>query len=153
MNRISISVGNPLRVAIALAEIWGGYCLPLYPLPNSYAVLASIEYGATVEIYPTDTEFCVTASEAALEFFNTMLFAQPLKTCGAIAVATTHDDIERVAARERWRTRSYRFGLFEIVEVWVENQFVLALLPKGKASSTASTIAGRFMPLSLNAVR
>jgi hypothetical protein len=145
-HRISIAVDNPLRVAIALAEIWGGGSVPLAFLPNSYAVLSSVDYGTAIEIYPTNTECCVIESAAAQKFFDALFSDQSSTTYSAISVAASREKIEQIAVRERWQTRFFCFGSFEVVELRVENKFVLNLLPCSRKS--APFVAKKAMPTS-----
>lgn len=136
---ISVAVDIPLRTAIALAEIWKSRYLPLVPLPNSYLVLPTNDLGTAVEIHPKNTELCVSESEIASDFFRSQFATEPMRIRGAIAVAALREAIEQIAAREQWKTQSHRFGLFEVVELWIDHKFMLELLP-GSRSSTSFLI-------------
>lgn len=137
--RISISVNHPLPTAIALAEIWGSTYFALPPLPNSYAVLPAGDCGTAIEIYPIDTEVCITDAEMAAELFDA-LFKRPTTLCGAVSVAATSAEIRRIANCKGWQVRSERFGLFEIVELWVENRCLLELLPRTQPMRSHQTL-------------
>lgn len=122
---ISVAVDSPLRTAIALAEIWKSRYLSLVPLSNSYIVLPANDLGTAVEVHPKNTELYVSESKIASDFFRSQFATEPMRIRGAIAVAASREAaseadpyrIEQIAAREQWQTQTYRFGLFEVVEL------------------------------------
>jgi len=131
---ISVAVDSPLRSAIALAEIWESRYLSLVPLPNSYLVLPTNDLGTAVEVHPKNTELCVSESEIAGDFFRSQFATEPMQIRGSIAVAASREAIEQIAAREQWQTQTCRFGLFEVVELWIDREFMLELLPESQGS-------------------
>ena len=135
IHHLSFPAIDPHHVAQVLAEIWGGKAAPFMPHPGSYMVLTLDEHGTMIEIYPLGTEMVPGLTHDQVLFsFNA--FASPHSaTHAAISVPTTQKQIEQIAAREGWRcVRCDRDGFFEAIEFWVENRFMLELLPPSLAT-------------------
>jgi hypothetical protein len=130
MNRsIAISVNESLRVARALAEIWQGQILSFPFLPDSYIVLSAEANGVSVEIFPNNLELVLTENQQTVELFYDLLASQSTSTYAAIAVPTPLGKLAEVSQREGWAMISHRQGLSGGVELWIENQIMLVLLP------------------------
>lgn len=132
IHHVSIPARNPERVATVLAELLGGYAGPFVgPFPGAWAVYAEDEHGTGVEVYPERTVLVpgegdregagVTADAPGPSAFHALL-----------SVKVERTDVERIGAREGWRTRHFWRGppgvrLFELYEFWVENRVLLEL--------------------------
>jgi hypothetical protein len=125
IHHLSIAAREPERVAGVLAELMGGVAVP--DAGNFFAWQLD-EYGSGVEVYsagmelqpggPTGGSFL--KREAGHGFGPTHV---------ALSVATDVDTIERVARREGWQCFRCNRGPFQVIEVWVENETLVEILP------------------------
>ena len=142
INHISIGVNDPENVAKVLAQFWDGIVLPFPPAPDSFMVLANDGKGTGVEITPINTiivpgeglppEDDVTAPTEAYEarFVRSDFVPRYVPTHLNINTKLSIDEIKAIANREGWRTlvANRGEGLFQLVEVWVENRFMLEVM-------------------------
>lgn len=54
-----------------------------------------------------------------------------------LSVATDSDTVERIARREGWQCFRCNRGPFHVIEVWVENETLLEILPRKTRANTA----------------
>jgi hypothetical protein len=142
INHISIAVNDPQRVANVLAEIWDGMVFPFPPAPNSYFVIANDGRGTAVEITPAGTVLVPGEGlpdendlEASTEEFEAQFVQSELKpkyvaTHLNITTRKSIEEIREIANREGWRVLvcNRAEGLFQLVEVWIENTFMLEVM-------------------------
>jgi hypothetical protein len=142
INHISIAVNEPERVANFLAEIWDGMVFPFPPAPNSFFVIANDGKGTAVEIIPSGTVLVPGEGEpdendldAATEEFEAQFVQSDFKpryvaTHLNINTKKSIDEIREIARREGWRVLvcNRGGGLFQLIEVWVENTFMLEVM-------------------------
>ncbi len=138
IHHVSISARDPKHVAEVLAEVMDGRC---YPFPgqiaDSFMAVSGDEHGTMVEVYPEDTTLKPGAADDE----------QVIGLRGQVAPATVPfhfllsvradlQKIERIGAREGWRTRLFGRGApgqppaFHVVEFWVENRLMIELAPQ-----------------------
>jgi hypothetical protein len=132
IHHVSIPAREPERVARVLAELLGGYAGPFIgPMPGAWVAYAEDGVGTGIEVYTEDT--LIVPGEG-----DTLGCARPGAAPAAVAfhalisVKATRADIERIGAREGWRTLHFWRGppglqLFELYEFWVENRVMLEL--------------------------
>jgi len=139
IHHLSFPAIVPEHVAQVLAEIWGGKAFPFPPHPGSYMVLTLDEYGTMIEIYPIGTELVPGMEQAQVLFSFNALSPVHSATHAAISVPITEAQIQQIADRENWRcVRCDRDSYFEVIEFWVENRFMLELLPPSFAARYTS---------------
>lgn len=142
INHISIAVNDPKKVADVLAEIWDGVVYPFPPSPNSFIVLANDGKGTGVEVTPAGTVLVpgtglpekndgsedTSAYEARFE--RSELRPRYVATHLNINTTKNIDELKAIGAREGWRTlvANRDRGLFQLVELWVEDQFMLEVM-------------------------
>ncbi len=127
IHHLSIAAKDPKHVADVLAEFMGGKAVPFPPNPGSYFALQLDEHGSGVEVYPAGTELH-PGGEVGAGFAKT----QPRgygATHFALSVDTAADKIEAIAGREGWQCFRCNRGPFHVIEVWLENQAMVELLP------------------------
>jgi hypothetical protein len=127
IHHLSIAAKDPRHVAGVLAEFMGGKAVPFPPNPGSFFALQLDEHGSGVEVYPAGTELH-PGGEVGAGFAK----AQPRgygATHFALSVATPIDKIEAIAGREGWQCFRCNRGPFHVMEVWLENQAMVELLP------------------------
>ena len=142
INHISIAVNEPERVANVLAEVWDGMVFPFPPTPNSYFVIANDGRGTAVEIIPNgvvlvpgeglpdENDTTVATEEFEGKFVQSDLKPRYVATHLNINTKKSIEEIREIANREGWRVLvcNRGEGLFQLVEVWVENTFMLEVM-------------------------
>lgn len=142
INHISIAVNEPERVANFLAEIWDGMVFPFPPAPNSFFVLANDGKGTAIEIIPNGTVLVpgeglpdeddqnAVTEEFEGQFVQSDLVPRYVATHLNISTEKSIEEIRELANREGWRVLvcNRGGGLFQLVEVWVENTFMLEVM-------------------------
>jgi hypothetical protein len=127
LHHISMGAENPQHVASVLAEIWQGQAFPFPPVPGSYIVLAGDAFGSAIEVLPLGVE--LVSGETEVTGFVNRDASRYSTTHVAISVPADRETVERIAAREGWRTlHCDREGAFDLIEVWVENRFLIEML-------------------------
>lgn len=129
IHHLSMAAQNPKHVASVLAELMGGICVPFSPHPGSFFALALDEHGTGIEVYPAGTQLQPAGIEGA-KFVQTQDQQSFHPVHIALGVALEVETIQEIARREGWLTfHCDRHGLFEVIEVWVENTTLVELLP------------------------
>src|SRR3982751_4933786 len=142
INHISIAVNEPERVANVLAEIWDGMVFPFPPAPDSYFVIANDGKGTAVEVTPAGTvivpgeglppvdELSAATEEYEARFVKSDFVPRYVATHLNISTRKSIEDIREIAQREGWRVLvcNRGEGLFQLVEVWVENTLMLEVM-------------------------
>ena len=144
INHISIGVNDPEKVSNVLAELWGGMVFPFPPAPNSFFVIANDGKGTAVEITPVNTvlvpgeglppeeDFSVETRTEDYEakFVQSDFSPQYVATHLNISTTKSIDEIKAIGEREAWRTLvcNRGQGLFQLVELWVEDRFMLEVM-------------------------
>jgi hypothetical protein len=144
INHISIAVDDPKRVANVLAEIWDGVVYPFPPSPGAYVVLANDGRGTTVEVttagttlvpgegYPPEENFSIETPTEEYEAKFVKNDAPPRYVATHLNLNTSKsvNEIKAIADREGWRvlTCNRGEGLFQVIEFWVEDRFLLEVM-------------------------
>lgn len=142
INHISIAANEPERVANVLAEIWDGMAFPFPPAPGSFFVLANDGRGTAVEVTPAGTvivpgqglppESALDAETGEFEakFIQSDLRPTYVATHLNISTNKSISEIRKIANREGWRVLvcNRDGGLFQLIEIWVENTFLLEVM-------------------------
>jgi hypothetical protein len=123
----SIPADDPKRVAAVIAELWHGHFLPFPPYPGAYVAVAGDARGTVIDVVPRGLEHRPAEGQFAVQINATPSSYSHAHV--AIGTPLSMEDIFGIAAREGWMAqRSDRGGLFEVIELWVENRFLLELL-------------------------
>lgn len=142
INHISIAVNEPERVANFLAKVWDGMVFPFPPAPGSFFVIANDGKGTAVEITPAGTvlvpgeglpdenDLTAATEEFEARFVKSDLVPRYVATHLNISTKKTIDEIRELAKAEDWRVLvcNRAEGLFQLIEVWVENTFMLEVM-------------------------
>lgn len=133
IHHVSIPARNPEHVARVLAELLGGYAGPFIgPIPGAWVVYQEDDVGSGIEVYDERTSLLPGDGDEMCAIH----FGEPARAAAfhaLISVKADRDRIERIGAREGWRTRHFWRGpkgvrLFELYELWVENRVMLELV-------------------------
>jgi hypothetical protein len=129
IHHLSIAARDPKHVAGVLAELMGGKAVPFPPNPGSFFALQLDDHGSGVEVYPLGTELQPGGHDGG------GFIKKPQPECGygpthfALSVATDADKIEAIARREGWQCFRCNRGPFHVIEVWLENESMVEVLP------------------------
>lgn len=125
----SVPADEPERVARVMAEIWQGEAFPFPPWPGAFVAVAGDDRGTTLEVYPrAHTIAPGEGGEGARPLIDPTVGRFG---CFHLATATdrTAEDILAIGAREGWRAvRCRRGGLFEVIELWIENALLVEVM-------------------------
>lgn len=126
LHHISIAADDPFRVSKVLCELTGGQFFEFPVSPGAYMVIFDDEYGSGIEVLPKDIIWFAGEVEA-----QTKLADSPMRfssTHAALSVSVSRETIEAIGLREGWLLRFCDRGLFQVIELWLENSFMLELL-------------------------
>jgi hypothetical protein len=132
IHHVSIPARDPERVARVLAELLGGYAGPFIgPIPGAWVVYQEDGFGSGIEVYEERT-ILVPGDAQTMSVTRQGEPPQAVAFHALISVKADRGTIERVGAREGWRTQHFWRGpngvrLFELYEFWVENRVMLEL--------------------------
>ncbi len=130
IHHVSIPARDPQHVAKVLAELMGGYAGPfLGPIPGAWTVYAEDDVGTGIEVYEEATVL-LPGGDDKMGSAGRSEPPQAVAFHALISVACDRAAIERIGAREGWRTKHFWRGppgkpLFELYEVWIENRVML----------------------------
>lgn len=128
IHHLSIAAGDPRHVADVLAECMGGRAVPFPPHPGSFFALALDDKGTGVEVYPAGTELQENGPEGGS--FVVERNARPhTATHFALSVEADIDTIQRIADREGWPCYVVNRGFFHVMELWIEGNGMVEILP------------------------
>ena len=133
IHHISFAARDPERVASVFAELLDGFSFPFPPNPGSFLAAARDGRGTGVEVHPADVVLEPGPQQA--RFAKTGAAASPSAVHFALSVDVERARIEEIGAREGWAVRSEsRGGDFDVIELWVENRFLVELMPPAEAA-------------------
>ncbi len=159
INHISIAANEPERVANFIAEVWDGFVYPFPPAPDSYFVLANDGRGSALEITPAGTVLvpgeglpdendlnAVTENHEA-QFVRSEFVPRYVATHINLNTKKSIDEIREMAKREGWRVLvcNRAGGLFQLIEVWIENTFMLEVMTPEQTARYIEITDPKFM--------
>jgi hypothetical protein len=127
IHHLSIAARDPKQAAEVLAELMDGTAVPFPPNPGSFFALQLDEHGSGVEVYPAGTEL-----QPGGEVGGKFVRKDPRgygSTHFALSVATDADRVRAIAQRAGWQCVDCNRGPFHVIEVWVENETMVEILP------------------------
>lgn len=133
IHHVSIPARDPEHVARVLAELFQGYAGPFIgPIPGAWVVYQEDGFGTGIEVYDERT-MLVPAEGDAMGEARLGEPPQAVAFHALISIKTDRAAIERIGAREGWRTQHFWRGprgtrLFELYEFWVENRVMLEIV-------------------------
>jgi hypothetical protein len=127
IHHLSIAARDPQRAAGVLAELMGGTALPFPPNPGSFFALQLDEHGSGVEVYPAGTEL-QPGGKVGGKFVRTDARGYG-STHFALSVSIDADTVHAIARRAEWQCVDCNRGPFHVIEVWVENETMMEILP------------------------
>jgi hypothetical protein len=128
IHHLSIAAHDPKHVAGVLAEMMGGTAVPFPPNPGSFFALQLDDHGSGVEVYPADTVLQPNGDVGGT-FSKRDGLSGYGSTHFALSVATDAASVKALAKREGWNCFDCNRGPFHVIEVWVENNLMVEILP------------------------
>jgi len=131
IHHLSIAARDPKQAAGVLAELMGGTAVPFPPNPGSFFALQLDDHGSGVEVYPAGTELQPRGATGGGFVRN-----DPRgygSTHFALSVATDAETVQAIAQRAGWHCFDCNRGPFHVIEVWVENETMVEILPPAYA--------------------
>lgn len=132
IHHLSIAAQNPQRAAEVLAELMGGKAVPFPPNPGSFFALQLDGHGSGIEVYPAGTHLEPNGAVGG-RFVKAEARGYGATHC-AVSVPTGGKDVQDIAARAGWECYDCNRGPFHVIEVWVENQTMIEILPPDYAA-------------------
>ena len=127
IHHLSIAARDPKLAAGVLAELMGGTAVPFPPNPGSFFALQLDEHGSGVEVYPAGTEL-QPGGEVGGSFVRKDARGYG-STHFALSVTTDAAAVQAIARRVGWHCFDCNRGPFHVIEVWVENETMVEILP------------------------
>ena len=135
IHHLSVAARDPKAVAEFFAELIGGVVIDFPPNPGGYVTFTADGHGTAVEVYPAGS-LMVPHGEAGSIF--TRRPAEPIDrspTHFALSVQTGPAEVAAMAAQRGWDCFTCdRGGHFHVMEVWVENAWLVEVLPPAFAA-------------------
>jgi hypothetical protein len=126
---IDIVIRN--EVLVALAELMNGKCLPFRPLEGAFMVASGDANGTMIEVYPERTTLDMPDHERQVAFGENPAPPQTWPFHVLLSVPREADEVERIGAREGWRTKTFGRGMqaqkpsFHVIEFRLENRLMI----------------------------
>ena len=133
IHHLSIAARDPKRAAEVLAELMGGTAVPFPPNPGSFFALQLDDNGSGIEVYPAGTEL-EPNGEVGGSFVTHPKERGYGATHCALSVETGREKVEEIAKRAGWHCFVCNRGPFHVIEVWVENNTMIEVLPPDYAA-------------------
>ncbi|MHB8885067.1 MAG: hypothetical protein ACYC5H_08240 [Methylovirgula sp.] len=137
IHHVSLPAREPERVANVLAELMGGRAYPfLGPLDGAFITVAGDAYGTMIEVYPDTTTMEPLINQRFIPFGTNPTPPEHTSWHVNLSVNLEQAEIERIGAREGWRTQLYGAAppgkppVFKVIQFWIENRVLLELVPQ-----------------------
>jgi hypothetical protein len=134
----SIPADDPGRVAAVLADLLGGQDLPFPPWPDSRVIFSGIDRTSSIEIMPRDKPYAPgpDGTEPGVASISDRQSAWHL----LVGTTRTVDDVRAIAKAAGWRMQlCNRGGMFDVMEVWVENAVMLEVVTEDMQNAYRSS--------------
>jgi hypothetical protein len=144
IHHLSVAAHDPEAVAAFFAEMMNGLYIPFPPNPGSYMAFGRDGLGTAVEVYPSGSVIR-QGGERGGEFVRAEAASTESPTHFALSVGFSIPEIRRMAAERGWACfECSRGGDFRVMEVWVENAWLVEILTAEFAQEYL-TFANRFV--------
>jgi catechol 2,3-dioxygenase-like lactoylglutathione lyase family enzyme len=129
IHHLSVSARDPNAVADFFAELIGGVSVDFPPNPGSRMVFKADGYGTGVEIYPAGSVMAPNGEPGSIFIRKPVEDIERSPTHFAISVALSAEAIKTMAEARGWECYVCdRGGHFHVVEIWIENAWLVEAL-------------------------
>lgn len=130
IHHLSVSAADPKGAAEFFADIMHGVVVDFPPNPGSYMVFKADGMGTAIEIYPAGSVMAPNGQAGAAFVKQAQGVDRRSPTHFALSVSMSLDAILAHAAAKGWEAYVCdRGGHFHVVEVWIENTWLVEILP------------------------
>lgn len=147
IHHLSIGVREPERVARVLAELWNGFAMPFPVCEGGWIAMKGDASGTAIELTPLELDMVPGVGQPdpsapigyALQPWEVHYAKNPrppAHNSTHVALSSVLDEaaVLAIARREGWRgVRCDRGPAFPVVELWIENRFLIEVLPPAMA--------------------
>ena len=135
IHHLSVSAHDPKRVADFFAELFAGVCIDFRPHPGSYMALKADGFGTSVEVYPAGSVLTPNGAPGAAFMHRPVDGPQLTPTHFALSVEADIATVQAMAEARGWACHiCNRGGNFRVMEVWIENEWLVEILPPAFAA-------------------
>ena len=135
IHHLSVSATDPKGVAEFFADIMGGVVVDFPPNPGSYMVFKGDVLGTAIEIYPAGSVMVPNGDPGAVFEHQAQAADRRTPTHFALSVSMERQAVLDRAAAKGWDAFVCdRGGCFHVIEVWVENAWLVEVLPQDFAA-------------------
>ncbi|SKA27017.1 hypothetical protein SAMN02745126_04607 [Enhydrobacter aerosaccus] len=136
IHHFSLPARDPVNVAKVLAKLIGGRAYRFSgPLPGAAMAVSGDRHGTMIEVYPETIVMAPGDDEAPVAYRSLPGDRSYMGFHALLSVPLDRMAIERIGAEAGWRTKFFsraapgRPPVFHVVEVWVENRYLLEVVP------------------------
>lgn len=130
IHHLSVSAEDPKGAAEFFADLMGGVVVDFPPNPGSYMVFKADGHGTGLEIYPAGSVMVANGAPGAVWARQPRGADRRSPTHFALSVDRDQAEILARAQAKGWDAFVCdRGGHFHVVEVWVENTWLVEILP------------------------
>lgn len=135
IHHLSVSAADPKGAAEFFAAIMDGVVVDFPPNPGSYMVFKADGRGTGLEIYPAGSVMVANGAPGAAFVRQAEGADRRSPTHFALSVDMARDEVLARARAKGWDAFVCdRGGHFHVVEVWVENTWLVEVLPPAFAA-------------------
>jgi hypothetical protein len=134
IHHVSIPAREPDHVAEVLAELMGGRSFPFGPLEGAFMAASGDEHGTLIEVYPEGSTLEIPNDDQQVVFGQNEVVSVSWPFHVLLSVPQSPEEIERIGAREGWRTKLFGRGIpgqkpfFHVIEFWIENRLMIEVV-------------------------
>ena len=130
IHHLSVSAKDPKAVAEFFAELTGGVAVDFPPNPGGYMAFAPDKHGTGIEVYPAGSVMLQNGDEGTIFGRRDVMPIDRSPTHFALSVLRSGAEVTAMAKARGWDVFTCdRGGDFHVIEVWVENAWLLEALP------------------------
>ncbi len=130
IHHLSVAAHDPKGVAEFFAELLDGVSVDFPPNPGSYMAFARDGNGTGVEVYPAGSLMTPNAEQGAIFARRPAQAPERSATHFALSVSRDAAEVAAMARARGWDCFTCdRGGHFHVVEIWVENAWLVEILP------------------------
>lgn len=130
IHHLSVSAADPQGAARFFADIMGGVVVDFPPNPGSFMVFKADGMGTAIEIYPAGSVMVPNGEPGSIFVRQPDGADRRSPTHFALSVSMAREDVLAKAAEKGWQAYVCdRGGHFHVIEVWIENTWLVEVLP------------------------
>ncbi|MBO9543689.1 hypothetical protein [Caulobacter sp.] len=130
IHHLSVSAAAPQGAAEFFADIMGGVVVDFPPNPGSFMVFKADGMGTAIEIYPAGSVMVPNGEPGSIFVRQAEGADRRSPTHFALSVSMAREEVMAKAAAKGWETYVCdRGGHFHVIEVWIENTWLVEILP------------------------